>query len=77
MPEIQMSTALQLTVAEYDSMVAKGAFDELAQKIELINGEIQAMKPAGPIHDDFIEFLTKWSCKNTDDEKTSVRIKVV
>ena len=31
-----MSTNLTLTVAEYDQMVAKGAFDDLGRKIELI-----------------------------------------
>lgn len=38
-----MSSTLKLTIAEYDQMVAKGAFDGLTQKIELIHGEIQGM----------------------------------
>ena len=69
-----MSSALKLTVAEYDAMVAKGAFDGLSQKIELIHGEIQAMNPAGPIHDHVIEFLNHWSVQNTDFNKVRVRI---
>lgn len=69
-----MSTGLRLTVAEYDRMVEKGAFDELSQKIELIYGEIQAMNPAGPIHDDHIQYLTEWSIRNTLDSEISVRI---
>lgn len=69
-----MSLALKLTVAEYDSMVAKGAFDDLAQKIELIYGEIQAMNPAGPVHDYYIELLNEWSVRNADQSKTSVRV---
>ena len=69
-----MSSALKLTVAEYDAMVAKGAFDGLAKKIELINGEIQAMNPAGPVHDDLIEYLNQWSVRNTDSQEVRVRI---
>ncbi len=69
-----MSTALKLTVAEYDAMVAKGAFDEIMKKIELIYGEIQAMNPAGPVHDHIIEYLNHWSVQNTDFERVRVRI---
>ena len=69
-----MSTALKLTVAEYDEMVARGAFDGLTKKIELINGEIQAMNPAGPIHDDYIRFLTRWSTRNTNPDEVDVSI---
>ncbi|MEZ6127763.1 MAG: Uma2 family endonuclease [Planctomycetaceae bacterium] len=69
-----MSLALKLTVAEYDAMVAKGAFDDLNQKIELIYGEIQAMNPAGPVHDYYIELLNQWSVRNAAPEQTSVRV---
>lgn len=69
-----MSLALKLTVAEYDTMVAKGAFDDLNQKIELVYGEIQAMNPAGPAHDHCIEFLNQWSVRNADPEHSSVRV---
>jgi Uma2 family endonuclease len=69
-----MSTALKLSVAEYDAMVAKGAFDSLTQKIELIHGEIKAMNPAGPIHDHVIEHLNHWSVQNTEFDKIRVRI---
>ena len=67
-------TSLKLTVDQYDAMVSKGAFDELPQRIELIEGEIQAMNPAGPIHDDLVEYLTHWSLRNTDDSRIRVRI---
>jgi Uma2 family endonuclease len=69
-----MSTGLRLTVAEYDRMVEKGAFEELTQKIELINGEIQAMNPAGPMHDDYIRFLTRWSVLATDPQAIVVSV---
>ncbi|MDA1049408.1 MAG: Uma2 family endonuclease [Planctomycetota bacterium] len=69
-----MSTVLKLTTAEYDEMVAKGAFDGLQKRIELINGVIVEMNPAGPVHDDLIEFLNQWSVRNTDPEEVRVRI---
>jgi Uma2 family endonuclease len=69
-----MSAGLRLTVTEYDGMVAKGAFDGLTKKIELIQGEIQAMNPAGPVHDDLIEYLNDWSVQNVDRTKIRVRI---
>lgn len=69
-----MSTVLKLTTAEYDEMVAKGAFDGLAKKIELINGVIVEMNPACPVHDDLIEFLNQWSVRNTDPKDIRVRI---
>ena len=69
-----MSTTLKLTVEQYDAMVAIGAFDELAQKIELVFGEIWAMNPAGPVHDALIEYLTHWSIRNTDDRQIRVRV---
>src|SRR6056297_721189 len=69
-----MNTSLKLTVHEYDEMVAKGAFDGLSQKIELIEGEILAMNPAGTRHDHVVEFLTYWSVNNTDFHQIRVRI---
>lgn len=68
------SSTLKLTVAQYDAMVLKGAFDDLPQKIELIQGEIQAMNPAGPTHDDLIEYLNHWSTRSTDETKVRVRV---
>jgi Uma2 family endonuclease len=69
-----MFNTLKLTVDQYDAMVAKGAFDELPQKIELVYGEIHAMNPAGPVHDALIEYLNHWSIRNTDDRQIRVRI---
>jgi len=69
-----MSAVLKLTTAEYDEMVAKGAFDGLQKRIELINGVIVQTNPAGPVHDDLIEFLTQWSVRNTSPEEVRVRI---
>ena len=69
-----MSTALKLTAAEYDAMVEKGAFDDLDRRIELINGEIITMSPAGPFHADLVGVLTDWSVRNTDP--TSIRVRI-
>ena len=69
-----MSTLLRLTVSEYDMMVESGAFDQLDRRIELIYGELHSMNPAGPIHDDFIGFLTHWSIENTSRKDVLVRI---
>ncbi|MEM6470970.1 MAG: Uma2 family endonuclease [Planctomycetota bacterium] len=56
-----MSTSLRLTPAEYDLMVSAGAFDRLNRRTEMIDGEICEMSPAGPIHDDYVQFLIQWS----------------
>ncbi len=69
-----MSTLLKLTVPEYDRMVETGAFDQLDRRIELIYGELHSMNPAGPVHDDYIGFLTQWSFENTRRKEVLVRI---
>ena len=56
-----MSTGLHLSVDEFDQMVARGAFDHLNRKIELIRGELREMNPAGPLHDGLIMYLNNWS----------------
>ncbi len=61
---------LHLTLSEYDTMVKVGAFDHVPRKIELIRGELVEMNPAGPLHDDFIAYLTSWSAQHIDPTKT-------
>lgn len=68
-----MVTTLHLKLNEYDHMVACGAFDAIDRKVELIRGEICAMNPAGPVHDDLIDFLHDWSVRSTDRAKIHVR----
>ena len=64
-----------LTGEEFDRMVAAGAFDCLgSKKIELLNGEISFMNPAGPIHDDLIQYLTSWSIRAGAPEHHELRI---
>ena len=69
-----MSNALRLSVAEYDQIAERGAFDDLGRGVELLFGEICQMNPAGPVHDDIIEYLNHWSMQNTDPELVRVRI---
>jgi Uma2 family endonuclease len=69
-----MSTILRITAAEYDSMIAKGAFDGIDRRIELIHGELREMNPAGPVHGDFIDYLTRWSTDSTTSADCVVRV---
>lgn len=70
-----MSTIAKLTGAEFDAMVLKGAFDCVqSKKVELIHGEIRFMNPAGPLHDDLIDYLNRWSVRATDDGSANVRV---
>ncbi len=55
-----MSVSSRITGVEFDSMVERGAFDAWApRKIELIRGELRFMNLAGPVHDDYVDFLTR------------------
>ncbi|TWT95046.1 Uma2 family endonuclease [Neorhodopirellula pilleata] len=74
--KIRMSQSLRLTADEYGEMVQKGAFDHLHGKIELIRGEIRCMNPAGPIHDDFILYLTNWSFTTTAQRSIQVAVQI-
>lgn len=69
-----MSTVAKLRGLDFDSMVERGAFDSLKpMKIELLHGELTFMKPAGPIHEAEIEYLTNWSYANTARDEISIR----
>lgn len=70
----QVSTGLRLTVSEYGQMVDRGAFDHLDRKIELIRGEMREMNPAGPVHDDIINYLTDWSVRATSPDAIRVTV---
>ena len=69
-----MSSALRLTPDEYDRMIANGAFVGIERKIELIRGELREMGPADPIHEDYIDFLNRWSTQATTAEDCVVRV---
>jgi len=63
---------LHLSLAEYDAMVRKGAFDDLNRRVELIHGGIVEMNPSGPMHDDYVAYLNSWSARASDPLHTVV-----
>lgn len=70
-----MSTIAKLGGTDFDRMVQRGAFVDLGPlKVELINGDLRFMNPAGPVHDAEIEFLTNWSYEHTNREQISIRV---
>ncbi len=70
-PNVILRT-LHLSLREYDSMVRKGAFDDLERRVELIRSDVVEVNPAGPVHDDIILYLTNWSVRCCDPHKTLV-----
>lgn len=65
----------KLTGPEFDAMVDRGAFDCIqAKKVELIRGELRFMNPAGPLHDDYIDFLSRWSHDSTTPASANIRV---
>jgi len=70
-----MSIAAKITGVEFDSMVERGVFSGVrTRKIELIRGELRFMNPAGPIHDDYIDYLTRWSVEQTRATEVNIRV---
>lgn len=70
-----MNTALQITIAEYDRLIKKGFFNQLRDRhIELIRGELRQMSPPGPVHEEAIDVLNRWSTSNTDPAVIRVRV---
>ena len=65
----------KLTSTEFDTMVDRGAFDCIeGKKVELIRGELRFINPAGPIHDDYIDYLTRWSITSTLNHQANIRV---
>jgi len=70
-----MSNYARITGSEFDTMVDRGAFDCLeGKKVELIRGDLRFMDPAGPIHDDYIDYLTRWSHNSATQETANIRV---
>ena len=70
-----MSTALQISIAEYDRLTKKGFFEQLRhRRVELIRGEMRQMSPPGPRHEEVVDALSEWSHEQVD--RTSVRVRV-
>ena len=65
---------LKLTLADYEHMIEKGAFDWLRdRRIELIRGEIREMMAPNPPHSLVVSNLLRWSIQNAPTEEVIVR----
>ena len=70
-----MSTTTHLTIAEYDRMIAAGAFDPRERnRLELIHGELREMTPIGSEHEVLVDYLTEWSFSKLPRKKVWVRV---
>lgn len=70
-----MSTALRITLDEYDSMVAAGAFESLGnRRLELVRGELCEMNPAGPQHEALVDRLVEWSAPLVMQKQIALRV---
>jgi len=70
-----LSTIAKLTGEEFDAMVERGAFECIGpKKVELLHGELRFMNPAGPLHDDLIDYLNRWSVNATNEGVANVRV---
>jgi Uma2 family endonuclease len=70
-----MSTVTHLTFAEYDRMIAAGAFEPREQnRLELIYGELRERTPIGSEHEVILDYLTEWSFAQLPKKKVWVRI---
>jgi Uma2 family endonuclease len=66
---------LKLTLADYEHMVEKGAFDWLRdRRIELIRGEIREMMAPNPPHALVVANLNAWSIRNAPADDVIVRV---
>ncbi len=70
-----MSTAVRFTASQFDKMIAGGVFEEPCEsKIELISGELRETPPPGPLHEDYVDFLTEWSLDVLPRKQAKVRV---
>jgi Uma2 family endonuclease len=70
-----MSTAVRFTANQFDKMIAGGVFEEPCEsRIELISGELREMPPPGPLHEDYVDFLTEWSLDVLPRKRAKVRV---
>ena len=70
-----MSIITHVTLAEYDRMIAAGAFEPREQHhVELIHGEIREMTPIGSEHEVVVDCLNEWSIRSLPQGKVWVRV---
>ena len=70
-----MSTIPQVTVEQYDEMIARGDFDgPHRRRAELIYGEVYEMSPIGSIHEEIVDLLMQWSFEVLPSLAARVRV---
>ncbi|RPI90739.1 MAG: Uma2 family endonuclease [Planctomycetaceae bacterium] len=71
-----MSTAIRISVDEYDRMIDAGVFvdQDKRRRVELIQGEIVEMTPIGPPHEEIVDRLSRWSIDSNPASAVRVRI---
>ena len=69
-----MSTVAHFSLAEYDQMIALGAFGPTRRRLELIQGEIREMNPIGSLHEVIVDQLNEWSIKYLPSGLAWVRV---
>jgi len=71
-----MSISTRITLAEYERMVAAGAFEGgLARpRVELIDGELREMSPTHEPHADTVSILDEWSFESRPKDRVRVRV---
>jgi Uma2 family endonuclease len=70
-----VSTIARLSLAEYDRMIERGAFDQTKRRrLEFIRGEIREMTPIGALHEAVVDRLTEWSFSSLPKGKVWVRV---
>ena len=70
-----MSTVTHLSIAEYDRMIAAGAFEPREQnRLELIYGELREMTPIGSEHEVIVDYLNEWSYHSLPKGRAWVRV---
>ncbi|MCY2968838.1 MAG: Uma2 family endonuclease [Planctomycetota bacterium] len=71
-----MSSAVRITVDEYDRLIDSGYFQELEgnRRVELIRGEIVEMSPIGSPHEEIVDRLNEWSIRSFPRNTIRVRV---
>ena len=68
-----VSTALRLTVDEFDRMIDADVFHD-NRRIELVRGELRTMNALGPNHEYVTVLLTRWSYENLPKRQAQIRV---
>lgn len=67
-----MSTVAQITIEQYDRMIAAGVFS--GQRIELIQGELRMMSPIGPSHEFTVDRINRVSTQKAPLDRVLIRV---